>query len=260
MLGRTIDARDTPASTPVAVVNQTFVRQYLPDQNPIGRRISLGSPFKEPGFEIVGVVADSKYYDLRENPEPMGFFPIWQRPVTGFELVLHTSGAPAGVAAEVRRVLQQVNSKLPVSDVTSLNFQVERSLREQKMITSLCSVFGALALILASIGIYGTLAYSVAGRVTEIGIRMSIGAQRSSVIWLVLRDSTLLIAVGVFVGLPLALGETRWIKSFLFGVPALDPLAIAAAVLLILILASLAAYLPARRAARIDPMRALRHE
>ena len=259
LLGRTIEARDTPASTPVVVVNETFVRKYLPNQNPIGQLISLGSPFKQPGFEIVGVVADSKYYDLRENPKPMGFFPISQRPVTGFELVLHTSAA-AGVAAEVRRTVQQVSSKLPILNETRLNVQVERSLREQRMITSLCSIFGALALILASIGIYGTLAYSVAGRVTEIGIRMAIGAQRANVIWLVLRDSALLIAAGVFVGLPLALAGTRWIKSFLFGVPALDPLAIAAAVFLILILASFAAYLPARRAARIDPLRALRHE
>lgn len=128
------------------------------------------------------------------------------------------------------------------------------------MITSLCSIFGALALILASIGIYGTLAYSVAGRVTEIGIRMAIGAQRSNVVWLVVRDSAVWIAAGLLVGLPLALGGTRWIQSFLFGIPTIDPLAIAAAVLLISILASFAVYLPARRAARIDPMRALRHD
>jgi predicted permease len=260
LLGRTIDARDTPASTPVVVVNETFVRRYLPDQNPIGQHISLGSPFKEPGFEIVGVVADSKYYDLRENAEAMGFFPIWQRPVTGFELVLHTFAAPAGVAAEVRRTLEQVSSRLPVLDETSLDLQVEKSVREQKMITSLCSIFGALALILAAIGIYGTLAYSVAGRVKEIGIRLAIGAQRSNVIWLVLRDCVLLIAAGVSIGLPLALGSSHWLKSFLFGVPIIDPFALAAAVLSILLLASCAAYLPARRAARIEPMRALRHD
>ena len=260
LLGRTIDARDTPASTRVVVVNETFVRQYSRNQNPLGRRISLGSPFKEPGFEIVGVVADSKYHDLREKVQPMGFFSIWQRPTSGFELVLRTSGAPEGIAAGARRALDLTNNKLPVLHITSLNLQVEQSLKQQKMITSLCSIFGALALFLASIGIYGTLAYSVAGRVTEIAIRMAIGAQRSNVIWLVLRDSALLIAVGVVVGLPLALSGTRWIKSFLFGVPAVDPLAIAAAVLLIMILALIAGYFPARRAARIDPMHALRHE
>jgi predicted permease len=260
LLGRAIDTRDTPASPPVAVVNETFVRWYSPNQNPIGRRISLASPFKEPGFEIVGVVADSKYHDLRENAQAMGFFSIWQQPVSGFELVLHTFGAPEGVDAEVRRALHRTNGRLPVLHVTSLNRQVEQSLKQQKMITSLCSIFGALALILASIGIYGTLAYSIAGRVTEIGIRMAVGAQRSNVIWLVLRDSAFLIAIGVSTGLPLGLGGTRWIKSFLFGVPAVDPSAIAAAVILILILASFAAYIPARRAAGIDPMRALRHE
>ncbi len=260
LLGRTIGPRDTPASPPVVVVNESFVKLYLPNQNPIGRRMMLGSPFKEPGVEIIGVVADSKYYDLRQEAEPMAFFPIWQRPVTGFELVLHTSGAPSGVTNEVRRALRQVSSKLPILDVMTLNVQVEKSLEQEKMITSLCSIFGALALLLASIGIYGTLAYSVAGRTTEIGIRMAIGAQRASIIWLVLRDSAFLVLAGVVLGLPLALSGTRWIKSFLFGVPPLDPLAIASAILLILALASLAGYLPARRAAKIDPMRALRHE
>lgn len=260
VLGRAIDARDTPTSPPVAVVNETFVHQYLPHQNPIGRRISLGSPFKAPGFEIVGVAADSKYYDLHEKAKPMAFFPICQKPVTGFELVLHTSGAPERVAAEARHGLQQVSSKLPILSVSSLNVQVEQSLREQKMITSLCSIFGALALMLASIGIYGTLAYSVAGRVTEIGIRMAMGAQQSSVIWLILRDSALLVAIGVLVGLPLGLSGTRWLKNFLFGVPLADPITIAAAVLLLLVLTSLAAYVPARRAAHVDPMCALRHE
>ena len=244
----------------MAVVNETFVRQYLPHQNPIGRRISLGSPFKAPGFEIVGVAADSKYYDLHEKAKPMAFFPIWQKPVINFELVLHTSGAPERVAVEARRALEKVSSKMPILSVSSLNIQVEQSLREQKMITSLCSIFGALALILASVGIYGTLAYSVAGRVTEIGIRMAVGAQRPNVIWLVLGDSVFFIAAGVVLGLPLALGGAHWLKSFLFGVPPLDPMAITAAVLLIVALASFAGYLPARRAAKIDPVRALRHE
>ncbi len=260
LLGRVVDARDTPASTPIVVVNETFVRRYLPNQNPLGRRVSLDVPFKAPGFEIVGVVADSKYYDLHEKPQPMGFFSIWQKPVTNFELLLLTSGAPGRLGSEARRAFRDVSSKLPILSVDNLNYQVEQSLQEQKMITSLCSIFGGLALLLASIGIYGTLAYAVNGRITEIGIRMAVGAQRSSIIWLVLHDSALLILMGLVIGVPLALSGTRWIKSFLFGVPPLDPLAAGTAILLILILASVAGYLPARRAAKVDPMRALRHE
>ena len=132
---------------------------------------------------------------------------------------------------------------MPILEETTLDSQIEYSLNQQKMITTLCSIFGGLALVLASIGIYGTLAYSVAGRTNEIGIRMAIGAQRRSVIWLVLRDSFALIAIGIVFGLPLALSGTRWIKSFLFGVEELDPFAIATTVLLIVALAMLAGYL-----------------
>ncbi len=260
LAGRTIDSRDTPTSPPVVVVNDSFVRWYSSNRNPIGQRISLGSTFKEPGFEIVGVIADSRYHDLRGEVQPMGFFSIAQRPVTDFELVVRTAGAPEGVVTEIRRVLQQSSVRLPVLQLTSLDRQVERSLQQQKMITTLCSVFGVLALLIASIGIYGTLAQSIAGRVTEIGIRMALGAQRRNVVWLVLRDCAFLIAAGIVVGLPLAFGASRWIKSFIFGVPTVDPVAISAAVLSIIALASFAAYVPARRAAGVDPMSALRHE
>ena len=260
LLGRTFNPRDTPGAPAVAIVNQSFVNRYLPNQNPMGRHMSHGSPFKAPGAEIVGVVADSKFYDLRENAQPMVFYSLWQSPTVEFAAVLRTAAAPSGLASQVRQVFKQINSRLPILEETTLDSQIEYSLNQQKMITTLCSIFGVLALVLAAIGIYGTLAYSVAGRTNEIGIRMAIGAQRSNVIWLVLRDSLVLIAVGLVFGLPLALSGTRWIKSFLFGVEQIDPLAITAAVLLIVVLALLAGYLPARRAARIDPMRALRHE
>ncbi len=222
--------------------------------------MSLGSPFKAPGAEIVGVVADSKYYDLREKPLPMAFFPMAQHPVAGFELVLRTAADPNGVAGEVRRMLNRINSRLPVLEVSTLDKQVEHSLEQQKMITTLCSIFGVLALVLASIGIYGSLAYSVSGRTAEIGIRMAIGARRANVIWLVLHDLIVLMLAGLVIGIPFALGGTRWLKSFLFGVGTIDPAALAAAVLMIFGVALLAGYLPARRAAKIDPMRALRHE
>jgi predicted permease len=261
--GRTIGPRDIPATPAVAVVNETFVKQYLPHRNPIGQHIYLGSQFKSPGVEIVGVVADSKYYDLRKKPEPMVFSAVWQGKqfaIYAGNLIIRTQGDPASVIPEVKQMLNSIDSRLPILDITTLDRQIANSLKEQKMITTLCSIFGILALVLASIGIYGTMAYSVARRTTEIGIRMALGAQRGQVLWMILRDSVLLISAGLVVGFPLALAGTHWIRSFLFGVPAADPVAIGSAVVLIAILAMVAGYLPARRASRIDPMSAIRYE
>ncbi|MGI9073544.1 MAG: ADOP family duplicated permease [Bryobacteraceae bacterium] len=260
LLGRTIDVRDTAGTAPVAVVNQTFVDEYLPGVNPLGQHMEYGDVFKAPGSEIVGVVADSKFFDLREKAKPMTFYPISQKPANSFELILRTAADPNSVAGEVRSALKQIDSRLPALEQHRLNDQIEGSLEQQKMITTLCSIFGLVGLLLASIGIYGTLAYSVAGRTAEIGIRMAIGAQRAHVISLVLRDLAVVLVAGLFLGLPLALGATRWLQSFLFGVKPLDPVALTGSVLLIGAIALLAGYLPAQRAAKIDPMRALRHE
>jgi predicted permease len=263
LLGRTIGPRDTPASPGVAVVNESFIATYLPHQNPIGRRIALESPFRGPGIEIVGVVADSKYYDLRERAQPMAFLAAWQsegNDAYAGDLLLRISGETSGISREVRRVLNGISSKLPVLNVTTLDHQVDESLYQQKMMTSLCSVFGVAALLLAAIGIYGTVAYAVARRTTEIGVRMALGAQRGNVLWMVLQESLILMAAGLVFGLPLAWVATRWIRTFLFGVPVADPLAVAGAVLLIAIASLLAAYLPAYRATKIDPMHALRYE
>ena len=260
LAGRPIDARDTAASTPVALVNQTFVNQYLQHLNPLGQHIYHGSSARGTGAEIVGVVADSKFYDLREHAEPMVFYPMSQQPVSGFELILRTAADPNGIAAEVRSALHQMNARLPMLEQQTLNQQLEHSLRQDKMITTLSSIFGLLALLLASIGIYGTLAYSAAGRTSEIGIRMAVGAQRADVVLLVLRDLVLVLVAGLTLGLLVAAVGTTWLRSFLFGVKPLDSLALAASVLLIAAVALTAGYLPAQRAARIDPMRALRHD
>ena len=258
--GRTISSRDTPGSPAVAVVNETFVKRYLPNENPVGRRMILGSPFKAPGAEIVGVVADARFYDLRDKPKPMVFFSPWQRPVASFEAVVRTAGAAANVVAEVREGIKGVSSRLPVLDTLTLSGQIEKSLDQQRMITVLCSILGLLAVILAGVGIYGTLAHAVAGRTGEIGIRMAVGAQGRNVIWLIAGDSLVVIGIGILLGLPVALSGTRWLRSFLFGVQEMDPAAIGSAVLLVLASALMAGYFPARRAARIDPMRALRHD
>jgi hypothetical protein len=160
LLGRTISPRDTPAAPSVAVVNEAFVARYLPKQNPLGRRISLGSPFKAPGMEIVGVVADSKYYDLRDEAKPMAFCAAWQLQgdsAYSGHLLLRISGGPSDIVPEVRRALTGISDKLPVLRVTTLDRQVDESLSQQKLMASLCSFFGVAALLLAAIGIYGTV-------------------------------------------------------------------------------------------------------
>jgi ABC-type antimicrobial peptide transport system permease subunit len=214
-------------------------------------------------MEIVGVVADSKYYDLRNEAKPMAFCAAWQLQgdsAYSGDLLLRISGADSGIVAEVRRALNGISDKLPVLRITTLDHQVDESLSQQKLMANLCSGFGVAALLLAAIGIYGTLAYAVARRTTEIGIRMAVGAQRHTVLWMVLRESVILTAAGFALGLPLAFEAVHSIRSFLFGVPTADPLAIGGAVLLIAIASLAAGSLPAFRAAKMDPMRALRHE
>jgi predicted permease len=260
LLGRAINDRDTATSNSVAVVNQTFVDDYLKGMNPLGQRIAHGAPFKAPGSEIVGVVADSKFYDLREKAEPMVFYPINQKPSNGFEVIVRTAADPDGAAAELRSALKQTNGRLPVLEQHRLVDQIENSLEEQKMIATLTSIFGLLGLLLASIGIYGTLSYSVNGRTKEIGVRMAIGAQRAQVMSLVLQDLVPVMFVGLLLGLLLAFVGTRSLESFLFGVKPVDPLALVVSVMLIGFVAILAAYLPATRAAKVDPMLALRNE
>ena len=260
LLGRAIDDHDTAASNSVAVVDQTFVDEYLRGMNPLGQRIAHGDPFKSPGSQIVGVVADSKFFDMREKAEPMVFYPISQKPASGFEVIVRTQADPDSVAAELRKALKEVNNRLPVLEQHRLNDQIENSLGEQKMIATLTSIFGLVGLLLASIGIYGTLSYSVTGRTKEIGIRMAIGAQRTQIISLVLRDLVAVMFAGLLLGLLLAFGGTRSLESFPFDVKPLDALALTVSVLLIGVVAVLAAYLPATRASKVDPMLALRNE
>ena len=263
LLGRTIGPQDTAASPKIAVVNKTFVDTYLPGQNPIGRHFSLGFPFEAPGLEIIGVVADSRYFDAREKPKPMAFFAAWQG--GGYDryvgvLMARTTGDPSGAAAEVRQAINEIDSRLPIMSVGTLRDQVYGSLEQERMITTLCSFFGVLALLLACVGLYGTMAYSVTQRTNEIGIRMALGAKPVQVLWMVLRESMALIISGLAIGLPLAVFATRSIKSFLFGLPPVDVVGMGAAIVVLTAVATLAGYLPARRATKVDPMVALRYE
>jgi ABC-type antimicrobial peptide transport system permease subunit len=163
-------------------------------------------------------------------------------------------------AAEVRQAIHLLDSRLPIINVTTLREQVDSSLYQERMITNLCSFFGLLALLLASIGLYGTIAYSVMRRTNEIGIRMALGAQRPQVLWMVLREAVVLVILGLTFGLPLALGAIRWIKSFLCGTPPVDLAGIGVALIIMLAVSTLAGFLPARRATKVDPLEALRYE
>lgn len=263
LLGRTIEPRDGFGGSGVVVVNKTFVDQFLPGQNPLGRHYSKGSPFRAPGMEIVGVVADSKYYKAGETAKPMIFSSAWQADGShayAGELLIRTTGDPASSSRAVREAIRRIDGRLPVLKTTTLREQISDSMQHQRAITTFCAVFGLVALSLASIGLYGTMAYAVARRTNEIGIRMALGAQRAHVLWIVLRDSAALVIIGLALGLSLAMVAARWISSLLYGLRPSDPAALAGAITLMAAASILAGYLPARRAARVDPMVALRNE
>jgi ABC-type antimicrobial peptide transport system permease subunit len=170
-----------------------------------------------------------------------------------------THDAP-GVANEVRRTVQSIDDKLPISGVTTLSRQVYNSVKQERLFARFCSFFGLLALLLASVGIYGTMAYSVSRRTREIGIRMALGAHDHAVMWMVLRESMVLLLLGLACGLPLSIAGTRWIRSYLFGIQPVDPVGIGVALILLITASTLAGYLPARRASKTDPLAALRSE
>jgi macrolide transport system ATP-binding/permease protein len=266
--GRAIYSQDGGSSTTVAVVNQAFVHRFLLAGNPVGRRFSLGSRFRAPGFQIVGVVEDAKYGGASEAPPPMVFVSAYQLQASQIEELLSSVneieiraiGMPGGVAAEVRRVIHEVDPNLPVTDAKTLSEQVSDSLGQQRAISELTSLFGMLGLVLACVGLYGLMAHNVARRTNEIGIRMALGAQRRDVVWMVLRQTMLLIGLGIAFGIPIALALARSIASQLYGIRSTDPFTVVVAVVIMAAVGAIAGYLPARRASRVDPMVALRYE
>jgi predicted permease len=262
--GRDISLQDTTTSVPVAVVNQAFVRRFLANRNPIGRRFFLQSSFEPPGLEIAGVVGDARYSSPAESPEPAVFLPADQQAevFTSYadEIQVLASGNPSGLAAEVKGAIQKVDLNLPITGVTTLGRQVRDSFSQQRTITGVTACFGFLGLALACVGLYGIMAYSVARRSNEIGIRMALGASRSNVFTLVVGRSMRLTAIGVAAGILAALALTRLLSSLLYVVKPVDPLTFIVVSLLLISVAALASYIPARRATKVDPMVALRYE
>lgn len=263
LMGREIGLQDTPASGRVAVVNQSFANAFFPNQNPIGRRLTFEEDSDKDDFEIVGVIGDSKFDSAKEKPERTVFRPILQvQDQLTFQNVfeLRTVGDPLNLSNEVRAAVTEVNDRLSILNLTSLRLQTDEALKQDKLIAQLVSFFGLLGLLLSCVGLYGIMAHAVVRRTNEIGIRMALGAERLNIIWMVLKESLLLVVVGLAIGLPASWAAARLISNQLFALSPSDPLTLITAVTLLTIVAALAGYLPARRAARVDPLNALRYE
>ncbi|HEY6291536.1 MAG TPA: ABC transporter permease [Terriglobia bacterium] len=261
LAGRAITRDDTRDSPPVAVVDQTFAERYFAHQNPLGRHFSFGSPFSPPGMEIVGVVADAKYDSLSDTKAPpMTFVPVAQDGGYADDLELRVAGDPKGAGQDVRRAVADIDRNIMVTSVHPLRELVDESAHDSRLIAQLSSFFGVLALLLAAIGLYGVMAHSVLRRTGEIGVRMALGARRADILGLVLRESLLVVAIGVVLGLPASLSLGRLVSTQLFDLSPNDPATFTIATLLLLLAAALAGYIPAQRAAKVDPMVALRYE
>lgn len=261
LAGREFRDSDNGGSAKVAIVNATFVRRFLRRRNPLGMHLAFKSVNVKPDIEIIGVVKDSKHSDPRDPIHPFVYTPYAQDPAFGrATFYVRTAGDPAAVAATLRKTVQSLDPNLPVYDMETLVQQVDETVFADRLLTSLSLCLGALAALLAAVGLYGVMAYVVARRTREIGIRMALGATRESVAGMILREVARLAGIGLGIGLVAALAADRLIASLLYGVRATDPLVFALAVLLLGAVILLAGGLPARRAANVDPMVALRYE
>jgi macrolide transport system ATP-binding/permease protein len=263
LMGREIDERDRPGSPLVALVNEVFARRSFGDRNPIGQHLTLDRMCPKCEIEIVGVAANTLYGELKGEAGPTVYLPFAQGswgPVQGMVYELRTAGNPLNYVHGVRDLVQRADQRLPLSEVKSQSAWIDQTINQEITFARLCTAFAILALVIACVGLYGTMSYKVARRTGEIGIRMALGAQRASVVWMVLREVVLLAAVGLAISVPAALAASKLVESFLFGMKPNDPLTLMGSVMVLLIAAILAGYLPARNASRIDPMIALRHE
>ena len=262
--GRNFNDNDAANAPRVAIVNETFARKLLDGVHPIGQRFRIEATPDTPEtvYEIVGLVKDTKYEDLRENFGPIAYLANLQEPGTvgtGAQFLIHSNLPRAELTASVKRVLADVNPAISIKFIDYKTMIGESMLRDRLMAT-LSGFFGLLALLLASIGLYGILSYGVASRTKEIGIRMALGARSREVLSLILREALLLVLAGVVVGLPVVFAATRFASTLLFGLTATDPLSLAGAALLLFAVALVAGYIPARRATKVDPLVALRYE
>src|SRR5580700_2634328 len=259
--GRFFSEHDTASNPNVAIISETLARRYFPNQDPIGRQMRFGfSPNSNVPREIIGVVGDLRDAALSRKPGPMMYVPFAQAPLYGGEVVVRSSLSASSIAAGIRQTVQSIDTNLPVTDVESFPDAVGASIAQERFRTVLMSSFSGIALILAAVGIFGVISYSASQRTHEIGIRIALGAQQRDVLRLMLGQGTKLALIGLGAGALAALVLTRLMASLLYGVSASDPLTFGAVAIVLFGVAVTACYIPARRAMRVDPMVALRHE
>ncbi len=258
--GRVFADSDNETAPKVALLNESAARFYFGDRNPIGEQITIIHKIRD--YQIVGVVKDSRYQKLREPDARMIYLPIRQPldPLGGLALAVRADDRPTELVNPIRNEARAAGSDILLTNIATLSEQVDRTLAQERSIATLSLIFGLLALLLAAIGLYGVMSYDVARRTHEIGVRMALGASARRVVQLVMRETLGWVVLGVTLGLGATLAATRWVESLLFGLKPRDPLTIGLAVLLLLAVAAVAGYLPARRAARVDPLVALRRE
>jgi len=260
LAGREIDDRDQPGSTPVAVISERLARTYFENENPVGRRITFVDDNRD--LEIVGVSANLRNGGLKNEEENAMtvFIAVSQFSPEGMTYALRTAGDPLSYVKSVHEIVREADSRIPVTNVVTQAAEIDRTISRELTFAKLCTGFAVLALLTACVGLYGTMSYNVARQVREIGIRMALGEQRGTVVWLVLRRVLLLAAVGLAISLPAALIAFKLVKSFLFETQPNDPATLALAGVVLLSAAILSGYAPARRASRIDPLAALRQD
>ena len=264
LAGREFDERDRKGAPPVAIVNEAWVKVNLGGGNPVGHHVTSFRPRMKPrDMEIIGLVRNARYDDLTGDFPAVVYLPVEQNPdVPADEMTffLRTAGNPLGYASAVREIVHQSDPRIPVEGLSTQTAQIEGEMSQQILFARLCTGFAMLALAIACVGLYGTMSYTVARRTGEIGIRVALGAQRGTVVWMVLREVLVLTGVGLAISVPAAFGASKLVESLLFGVAPNDPAALGAAIAILLAAAVIAGYVPARNASRIDPMTAIRHE
>ena len=261
VIGREITRQDGPNAPKVAVINEQFARKYFGAENPVGRRFHTTAKKDDPGIEVVGVVRDGKHADLREDPETFVYYPYVQHDsIMRMNIYVRTSQDPLVLGIALRTAVRSADANLPVFDVKTIEQQIDEDVFAERLVAMLSTFFGALATLLAAIGLYAVMAYTVSRRTREIGLRMALGAARREVLGMVMREVGLLVLLGVAIALPAAFALSRLIQAQLYNVKGNDPATFAIASMLIAVVAAAAGLVPALRATWIDPMTALRNE